>query len=111
MGDYRKNNPKPAGQEFQIVRARLPGKNEVIGVVEQRLGGNKIMVNCLDEKQRNCRIPGRLKRKIWLRPEDVVLVEPWELDFLKGDIIFKYPSNQIEWLKKNGYLKSEKNEF
>ena len=31
--------------------------------------------------------------------------------FTKGDILFKYPSNQIEWLKKNGYLKTESEEF
>ena len=60
---------------------------------------------------RNCRVPGRLKRKLWLRPKDVVIVELWELDKDKGDIILKYKPNQIEWLKKKGYLKTEKNEF
>ena len=94
-----------------ITRARLPRGREIIGVIEQRLGGNKMMVNCLDGKSRNSRVPGRLKRKLWLRPNDVVLVEPWELDFSKADVIFKYPSNQIAWLKKNGYLSDEKKEF
>jgi len=94
-----------------ITRARLPRGNEIIGVLEQRLGGNKMMIACLDGKSRNCRVPGRLKRKLWLRPGDVVLVEPWELDKDKADIIFKYPSSQIGWLRKNGYLKEEKNEF
>ena len=95
----------------QIQRARLPKGREVIGIIEQRLGGNKMKVNCLDGKTRNCRVPGRLKRALWLRPNDVVIVEPWELDFDKGDIIFKYRLNQIEWLKKNRYLKTETTEF
>ena len=69
------------------------------------------MISCLDGKTRNCRVPGRLKRALWLRPGDVVLIEPWELDEEKGDVIFKYPSNQIEWLKKNGYLETETEEF
>jgi translation initiation factor 1A len=99
-------------QEQQaITRARLPKGREVIGIIEQRLGGNKMMVACLDGKSRNCRVPGRLKRKLWLRPDDVVLIEPWEMDFNKGDVIFKYPSNQIAWLKKNKYLSEEKKEF
>lgn len=68
-------------------------------------------VNCLDGKERNCRVPGRLKRALWLRPEDVVIVEPWELDNDRGDILLKYNTSQIEWLKRNGYLKTEKEEF
>ena len=95
----------------EVFRVKLPRGREVIGVIEQRLGGNKMMVSCLDGKKRNCRVPGRLKRKLWLRPDDVVIVEPWELDSERGDIIFKYKPNHIEWLKKNGYLESEKSEF
>jgi len=94
-----------------VTRARLPRGKEIIGILEQRLGGNKMMVACLDGKSRNCRVPGRLKRKLWLRPGDVVLVEPWELDYNRADIIFKYPSSQINWLRKNGYLKEERSEF
>lgn len=98
-------------QEEIITRVKLPRGREVIGIIEQRLGGNKMQVNCLDGKSRNCRVPGRLKRKLWLRPNDVVIIEPWELDNTKGDVIFKYFPNQIEWLKVKGYLKTEKNEF
>ncbi|MGY4884568.1 MAG: translation initiation factor eIF-1A [Nanobdellota archaeon] len=97
--------------EVQVTRAKIPRGEEVIGVIEERLGGNKMKVKCLDGKTRNSRVPGRLKRKLWLRPGDVVLIEPWELDKSKGDVIFKYPSNQVEWLKRNGYLKSEEKEF
>ena len=90
---------------------KLPRGEEVIGIIEQRLGGNKMSVNCLDGKTRNCRVPGRLRRKLWLRPEDVVIIEPWELDKDKGDVIFKYRPNQVAWLKKNGHLKTEVTEF
>jgi len=101
-----------ANPEQQIItRAPLPKGEEVIGIVEQRLGGNKMFVNCVDGKTRNCRVPGRLKRKLWLRPNDVVIVEPWELDKDKADIILKYKPNQVEWLKRKGYLETEKNEF
>lgn len=98
-------------EEQKITRAPLPKGEEVIGIVEQRLGGNKMFVNCLDGKTRNCRVPGRLKRKLWLRPGDVVIIQPWDLDKEKGDIILKYKPNQIEWLKRKGYLETEKSEF
>jgi len=95
-----------------VTRVPLPrGDREVLGVIDQRFGGNKMMVNCLDGKNRNCRVPGRLKRKLWLRPKDVVIVELWELDKEKGDIILKYKPNQVEWLKKKGYLEAGNSEF
>src|SRR3989344_6073275 len=103
--EYNKN------EEQKITRARLPRGEEVMGIIEQRLCGNKMMVNCLDGKTRNCRVPGRLRRKLWLRPGDVVIVEPWELDKNRGDVLFKYNLNQIQWLKKNGYIKNEKEDF
>ena len=37
--------------EGQITRVKLPRGREVIGVIESRLGGNKMMVACLKE---NC---------------------------------------------------------
>lgn len=98
-------------EEQKKTRARLPRGREVIGILDERLGGNKMMVSCFDGKVRNSRVPGRLKRSLWLRPGDVVIVEPWELDNEKADVLFKYPSNQIEWLKRNGYLKTESEEF
>ena len=98
-------------EEQKTTRVRLPGKGELIGIIEQRLGGNKMMVRCLDGKMRNCRVPGRLKRKLWLRPEDVVIVEIWEFDKNKGDIVLKYRKNQIEWLKRKNYLETEQIEF
>ena len=97
----------------KITRVRLPKEREreVIGIIEQRLGGNKRMVKCLDKKTRNCRVPGRLRRKLWLRPGDVVIIEMWELDNDKGEVVFKYRQNQIEWLKKNNYLETDQIEF
>lgn len=95
----------------KITRVKLPKGKEIMGIIEQRLGGNKMMVNCLDGKKRNCRVPGRLRRRLWLRPDDVVIIQPWELDKNKGDILFKYRLNQVAWLKKKGFLKSEKSDF
>ena len=92
--------------ETEVSRVKLPRNNQSFGIVDQRLGASRMKVRCLDEKTRMCRIPGRLKRKLWVREGDLVLVEPWELGGdEKGDIIFKYRPSQIEWLKNKGYLK------
>ncbi|MBU1111302.1 MAG: translation initiation factor eIF-1A [Nanoarchaeota archaeon] len=97
----------------EVIRVKTPRGKQSLGIVDQRLGGSRMRVRCFDGKSRICRIPGRLKRRLWIRENDVVLVEPWELDDPKGDVIFKYKPNQIEWLKRKGYLKelNSDNEF
>ena len=110
--DNRKKSKEEDNEELtQFSRVKLPKGEEVIGIIESRLGGNKMNVRCLDGKTRNCRIPGRLKRKLWLRPGDIVIIEPWEFDKDKGDVTFKYRPNQVEWLKRNGYLQKDTVEF
>ena len=90
----------------EIRRVRLPRDKETLGILDQRLGASRMRVRCMDGKTRICRIPGRLKRKIWVQEGDTLLVEPWELGGdEKGDIIFKYKQTQVSWLQRNGYLK------
>ena len=91
----------------EITRVKLPRGRETLGILEQRLGVSRNRVRCLDGKTRVCRIPGRLKRTLWVREGDIVLVEPWQFNGdEKGDIIFKYKKTQVEWLKKNGHLEN-----
>ncbi|MDP2908502.1 MAG: translation initiation factor eIF-1A [Nanoarchaeota archaeon] len=99
--------------QMEIQRVRLPKGREVFGVLVQRLGASRSKVKCLDGKERNCRIPGRLKRKLWVREGDIVLVEPWEYNNEKGDIVHKYRISQVQWLNRKGYLKGleESEEF
>ena len=76
-----------------FVRARWPKNGEIIGTIVQRYGGNRMEVLTTDGKTRNCRVPGKYKRQLWLRPKDIVLVKLWEFDKEKGDIIYKYRIN------------------
>ncbi len=99
--------------EQPLIRVRLPIGKEVLGVVQQRLGGSRMRVLCLDGKERICRIPGRLRRELWVRDGDVVLVEAWDLGGdEKGDVVYKYRSKtEVEFLKKKGYLQNIQDEF
>jgi len=104
----KRNAPREFQVPQQVTRARVPRNNEVIGMVEQRVGANRMIVKCFDGKERNCRIPGSLRRNLWIRPGDIVIAEPWEFEGdKKGDIIFKYTPAAIEWLKRNGFIKEE----
>ncbi|PIN76841.1 translation initiation factor IF-1A [Candidatus Woesearchaeota archaeon CG10_big_fil_rev_8_21_14_0_10_36_11] len=100
-------------EEPTLIRVRIPREKEVLGIVKQRLGGSRMRVFCLDGRERICRIPGRLRRALWVREDDVVVIEPWELGGNdKGDIIHKYRSKaEVAFLRRKGYLKNIEDEF
>ncbi len=104
---------KPQTDEPQFIRVRLPQEGELLGVVQQRLGGSRMRVLCLDGKVRICRIPGKLRRGLWVRENDIVIVKPWELGGeTKGDVIYKYRTKaEVNFLRKKGYLKNIEDEF
>ena len=100
-------------EEQPLLRVRLPQGKEVLGIVKQRLGASRMRVLCLDGKERICRIPGRLRRGLWVRENDVVIVEPWGIGGDKsGDVIYKYRGKaEVNFLKRKGYLKNIEEEF
>ena len=85
---------------------KLPAGNDVICVTKKMLGNDRVFVHCQDGHERLCRIRGKMKRRMWIRVGDIVLVSPWDFQSDKrGDIIWRYKRNQAEWLKRKGYLK------
>ena len=87
------------------IKPRLPQDFEVLGIAEKLLGYDRVMVRCLDSFTRLCRIRGKMKRRVWVRLNDVVIVSPWDFQRdERGDITYRYRRNQTAWLKDNGYL-------
>ncbi|MFH1063772.1 MAG: translation initiation factor eIF-1A [Candidatus Woesearchaeota archaeon] len=98
--------PSPEDEMEYLLRTPVPKGNQVFGIVEQRVGGSRMLVRCMDGNQRNCRIPGRLKKRLWVREGDLVVIEPWEFGGNeKGDVLLKYRKNQVSYLRQKGYLK------
>jgi len=92
--------------EEKIENIVLPVANDVLGIAVKMLGFDRISVNCRDGHERLCRIRGKLKRRVWIRQGDIVLVSPWDFQSDKrGDIMWRYKKNQAEWLRENGYLR------
>ena len=97
--------------EEQRIRIKLPRNGELVGVIDQRVGGSRMIVKCSDGISRNCKVPGRLRRNLWIREGDYIIVKPWEFDNTKGDILFKYNSNDIRVLRERGLLNNLESEF
>ncbi len=118
MGFVKHKNKSKANSSFKStpssnvpVRVKLPRGKEIIGIITQRVGGSRMFISCMDGKTRNCRVPGRLRRGLWLREGDVVIIEPWEFDDSKGNILYKYSKTAIQKLKSDGLLKTSSSEF
>ncbi|NCO11240.1 translation initiation factor IF-1A [Candidatus Pacearchaeota archaeon CG_4_9_14_0_2_um_filter_39_13] len=113
FGDFEEIKDQEIEEEEQKTpsRIRMPQGKELIGIVRDRLGGNRMHVQTTDGKTRNCRVPGRYKRRLWLRPGDIVIIIPWIDDDAKGDIIYKYPPVAVTQIKKTGLISSIRDEF
>ena len=91
--------------EENLENMLLPSKNDVLGMATKMLGFDRIMVKCQDGKERLCGVQGKLKRRVWIRNGDIVLVSPWDFQSdTRGDIFWRYRKNQTERLRLKGYL-------
>jgi translation initiation factor 1A len=91
--------------EDNMGRIPIPSANDVLGVAVKLLGFDRIMVKCQDGHERLCRVRGKMKRRVWIRVGDIVLVSPWDFQSdTRGDIFGRYKKNQTAWLRNQGYL-------
>jgi len=89
----------------ESARIRLPAEGEMIAKVIELLGDDRVKVVCPDGKVRIARIPGKYRRKLWLRVGDYVIIVPWDFQPDKADVVHKYEKNEVPELRK--YLKDQ----
>jgi translation initiation factor 1A len=91
--------------EKELKDTRLPEEGEIFGRVLKLLGGENLLVKCTDGITRRGRIRGKLKRRVWIRENDIVIIAPWEFGKTeRGDILWRYTLSQNDWLKKNNHI-------
>ncbi len=88
------------------IRYRLPDiKNrELYAIADQILGASKMIVMCEDGKSRMARIPGKMKRRQWIKPGDLIIVRPWDIDDKKADVKHRYLRIQSQHLSRRGLI-------
>ena len=101
----QKMGKRKVKNEGNLENMVLPATSDVLGMAVKMLGSERILVKCQDGKERLCRVRGKLKRRVWIREGDIVLVSPWDFQSdTRGDIFWRYRKNQTEWLRGHGYL-------
>lgn len=91
---------------IETIRVRLPRKRnrEMFASADLMMGANHIRVRCIDGVTRMGRIKGKIKKRVWIREGDTLIVIPWSFQDEKCDIVYRYLKPQVDWLRRNKYL-------
>ncbi|MAH90909.1 MAG: translation initiation factor eIF-1A [Euryarchaeota archaeon] len=95
--------------ESSKIRVKMPNTkvNEMFAIAEQILGGRRVTVLCADGETRMARIPGKMRRRQWVRDGDLIIVWPWDFQDSKADVKHRYTKTQALYLSRKGVLPSD----
>jgi len=96
-------------EESSKIRVKMPNAkiNEMFAIAEQILGGRRVTVLCADGETRMARIPGKMRRRQWVREGDLIIVWPWDFQDSKADVKHRYTKTQAFYLSRKGQLPAE----
>jgi translation initiation factor 1A len=97
----------------EVGRLPLPRRDrgEIFGVASQLMGAARIRVMCEDGLSRMGRITGKMKKKMWVREGDLLILRPWGFQEGKCDILFRYSRTQAAYLARRDLLPTSVNVF
>jgi len=118
MPKKKKNERKKRGrspgsyQPPEITRVRMPYRRngEMFARVVDIYGQERMGVFCEDGKHRVGRIRGKIKKRVWIRKGDLVIVNPWEFETEikdkkeKCEISWRYLKHEVSWIIRNNKL-------
>ena len=94
----KKSKPSKAGSTVKRA-GKLPSGDMQFAVVREMSGGSRMLALCEDGLTRMVRIPGKLKRRMWCRPNDIILIKPWPVQGdIKSDLVYRYLPAERNWL-------------
>lgn len=107
---FQRGRPRPPEviREGEEMRLRLPRRHEgeMFAMVLEQKGGSRMVVQCEDGKERLARIPGRIRRRLWVKDGDILVIKPWSVEGdSKADLEYRYTNVQVEALRRRGILK------
>ena len=88
------------------IRVPLPNRkvNEMFAIADEILGGRRIRAVCEDGLSRISRIPGKMRRRQWVREGDLIVVQPWDFQDEKANVCMRYTKTQSLYLSRKGAL-------
>ena len=103
----------PEGGSSGKIRVKMPNRRiyEMFALADQILGGRRVSVLCEDGETRLARIPGKMRRRQWVREGDLIIVWPWDFQDSKADVKHRYTKTQAMYLSRKGVLPDDVDVF
>jgi translation initiation factor 1A len=81
---------------------------QTYALVTAMLGNGRLTARCEDTVERMCKIRGSMRRSEWISVGDLILVSLREFQDSKGDVLHRYPHEDVRRLRKIGELRAIK---
>jgi translation initiation factor 1A len=95
-----------------VSRVKMPYRKngEMFARVVEIFGQERMGVFCEDGKQRIGRIRGKIKKRVWIRKGDLILINPWGFEtpvegkLEKCEISWRYLRHEVSYLERNNRI-------
>ena len=115
MPKMKKNQNKRGRRSYtpspipEVTRVKMPNRRngEMFARVVDIYGQERMGVFCEDGKHRLGRIRGKIKKRVWIRKGDLVIINPWDFETKvenkreKCEISWRYLKHEVSWLTRN----------
>ena len=95
-----------------VSRVKMPYRRngEMFARVVEIFGQDRMGVYCEDGKHRIGRIRGKIKKRVWIRKGDLVVINPWDFETQvdgkpgKCEISWRYLRHEVSYLERNSRI-------
>ena len=86
--------------------------DQLYGQISKTVGGRRFIVTCFEKdpkgdfilSEKLCHVCGKMRKKVWINEQDIVLVSIRDFDKSKGDIIHRYNNDESRIFKKQNLI-------
>merc|ERR1712048_1128867 len=104
-GKGGKNRRRGKNENEQTKRGlELKEEDQEYAQVTKILGNGKLQVYCFDGETRTANIRGKMRKKVWINNNDIILVGLRDYEKHKCDVINKYHPDEARRLKRQGHI-------
>ena len=103
-GGRNHRKAKKGGNDINTRELMLKDDGQEYAQTLKMLGSGRCQGKCFDGKTRLLHIRGKMRKKIWIKQDDIVLIGLRDYQDDKADIIYKYSAEEARKLKSGGHL-------
>ena len=105
MGN-KSEEAQQAKEQQLIAKIRYPRRDELemFAIATQLMGTDQVKTIAEDGIERQARIPGKMRKKVWIRQGDLLIIRLWDFQPIKADIVWRFLGTQAEHIRRKGLL-------